>query len=138
MFRRLRTRSKEPRIRDDRNRVGRRGEEIAARHLVRNGYRILERRFRTRFGEIDLVAEEGGDLVIVEVKTRRGTASGLPEEAVDARKRRRLARLAQAYMQRRGFGERNFRFDVVSVRLDHPHHEQVRLLRSAFSFDDPA
>ncbi|MBI4160925.1 MAG: YraN family protein [Acidobacteria bacterium] len=116
--------------------LGRRGEDIAERHLRRSGYRILERGFRTRFGEIDLVAEESGEIVFVEVKTRRGPGFGEPEEAVDGRKRRRLARLAVAYRQRRGCGEQPCRFDVVAVLLgEGGRPERIRVVRDAFPAD---
>ena len=73
---------------------GRAGERLAAVQLESQGYRILETNFRCRYGEIDLIVEDECDLVFVEVKMRRGTASGLPEEAVDARKQRRLLQVA--------------------------------------------
>lgn len=118
---------------DDRISTGRRGEEIALRHLENNGYTILERRFRTRFGEIDLIADEGGDLVFVEVKTRTGHSYGSPEEAVDQRKQRRLVRLASAYLQRRRCGDRSCRFDVVAVVLIPGERERIRIFRDAVS-----
>ena len=118
---------------DDRISTGRRGEEIALRHLENNGYRILERRFRTRFGEIDLIADEGGDLVFVEVKTRTGHSFGSPEEAVDQRKQRRLVRLARAYLQKRRWEDRSCRFDVVAVLLIPGERERVRVVRDAVS-----
>ena len=118
---------------DDRISTGKRGEEIALRHLEKNGYHILERRFRTRFGEIDLIADEGGDLVFVEVKTRTGRSFGSPEEAVDQRKQRRLVRLASAYLQKRHWEDRSCRFDVVAVVLIPGEPEQVRVFRDALS-----
>ncbi|MCZ6669758.1 MAG: YraN family protein [Acidobacteria bacterium] len=118
---------------DDRISTGKRGEEIALRHLEKNGYHILERRFRTRFGEIDLIADEGGDLVFVEVKTRTGPLFGSPEEAVDQRKQRRLIRLASAYLQKRRWEDRSCRFDVVAVVLIPGEREQIRLFRDAVS-----
>src|SRR5439155_14493815 len=75
--------------------LGRTGEAAAARHLAARGFRILETRFRTRAGEIDLVAEEAGTLVFVEVKARCSLFCGRPSEAVDARKRARLIRAAE-------------------------------------------
>ena len=77
--------------------------------------RVLERRFRLRIGEIDLIAERGELLVFVEVKARRGTTAGRPAEAVTPAKQRRLARVALAYLARRGWLDRPCRFDVVEV-----------------------
>jgi putative endonuclease len=97
--------------------LGRTGERLAAEELMRAGYRILERNFFCRYGEIDLVAEHEHDLVFVEVKTRRGNAYGLPEEAVTVRKRRKLIQTAAFYLDLHGCAERSWRIDVVAVQL---------------------
>src|SRR3990167_2286028 len=73
--------------------TGRIGEAFAAQYLGDEGYGIIEQNYRTRFGEIDIVAREGGELVFIEVKTRTGEQFGLPEEAVDQRKQRKLIRM---------------------------------------------
>ncbi len=80
--------------------LGRRGEAIAARYLAGRGFRILQHRFRTRGGEIDLVAEEGETLAFIEVKTRSSAACGRPAEAVDRRKQARLARVQSQSVHR--------------------------------------
>lgn len=77
---------------------GRAGEERAAQHLVARGYRVIDRNWRCAQGEIDIVAEHGSHLAVIEVKTRRSVAFGHPFEAIDARKRRRLWRLAHAWI----------------------------------------
>jgi putative endonuclease len=95
---------------------GDRGERAAARHLRRQGMRILARQHRSRLGEIDLIALDRGTVVFVEVKTRRSDAAGRPEEAVTPAKQRQLTRLALEYLKRRGWlGRRSARFDVVAV-----------------------
>ncbi|TME49550.1 MAG: YraN family protein, partial [Chloroflexi bacterium] len=86
-----------PPARPMRERVGHAGEVAALRHLEGQGFRILARDWRTRLGQIDIVAEDGETLVLVEVKARRGTSFGLPEEAVDARKQRKLRTLLEVY-----------------------------------------
>ena len=96
---------------------GRAGERLAAVQLESLGYRILETNFRCRYGEIDLIAEDECDLVFVEVKMRRGTASGLPEEAVDARKQRKLLQLAAYYLDLHQCAERSWRIDVIAIQL---------------------
>ncbi|HET6202297.1 MAG TPA: YraN family protein [Planctomycetota bacterium] len=101
---------------EERGRLGRRGEEAAARALEAKGWRILGRNLRTRLGEVDLLAFDGETLVAVEVKTRSGEAFGRPEEAVDARRIGRLRRAALALAAARGLGERPIRIDVVAVR----------------------
>lgn len=77
--------------------------------------RILARRFRNRSGEIDLVALDGSVIVFVEVKTRLSTSRGRPGEAVGARKRARMAKVAQAFLSRQGLDRAPCRFDVVEV-----------------------
>ena len=93
------------------------GEDLACRELRRRGYEILERRYRTRFGEIDIVAREGGYTVFVEVKTREGDEFGDGAEAVTEWKQRRVVQMAIDYMARNGLYERPCRFDVVVVNM---------------------
>jgi putative endonuclease len=104
--------------------LGRAGEDFAARHLEARGFRILERGFRTRDGEIDLVAADGGTVVFVEVKARSVTVCGRPAEAVDGRKQRRLLRAARVWLHRHGATESPCRFDVVEV-LSRPGEEVI-------------
>lgn len=100
---------------DPRHALGRRGEDAAAAFLGRRGMEVLARNVRTAFGEIDLVAMDGDVVVFVEVKTRRGAGA---LEAVDARKQRRLSRLALVFLARAGWLDRAARFDVVAVGPD--------------------
>jgi putative endonuclease len=103
-----------------RRRTGSEGEDLAARHLEAQGYRILARGYRTRFGELDLVASHGPLLVFVEVKSRRSDAFGPPAAAVHAAKQARLARLAAHFMATRGPADTACRFDVIAVTLGGP------------------
>jgi putative endonuclease len=112
--------------------LGRLGERLASGALERRGYRILEQNFRCRSGEIDLVAEEGQDLVFVEVKTRRGTARGLPEEAVDSRKARKLQEVACCYLDLHDLPECSWRIDVVAVQFSaRGSLEEIRVYQNA-------
>ncbi|MBI4437277.1 MAG: YraN family protein [Candidatus Omnitrophica bacterium] len=118
---------------NSRRSLGKAGEILAQRFLQGKGYKILEKNFRCRFGEIDLVAKEGGEIVFIEVKSRNGTAFGFPEEQIPWKKRRRLIRLAQFYLKRRR-KEEPTRIDVVTLLL----HEgggvqQVELIQNAIS-----
>ena len=97
--------------------VGRRGEELAARHLEQADLTVVERNVRLPWGEIDLVAREGEELVFVEVKTRIGDESTAPDEQVNLAKLLRLERLAEAYVERLGDPNVAWRVDVVSVVL---------------------
>ncbi|MDA8165282.1 MAG: YraN family protein [Desulfobacteraceae bacterium] len=111
--------------------VGRQGEELARRHLERHGYRIIACNYRVRFGEIDLIAEEGETLVFIEVKTRTGPTHGHPLEAVTPAKQRQLARVALEYLSRER-GERPVRFDVVAVLLNTSGPPRIEIIRNAF------
>ena len=95
--------------------LGRRGEQIAAEYLQRRGLQILERNFRIRGGEIDLIAKEGETYVFVEVKARSGFAYGRGAEAVHAGKQQALLRTAQTYLYRNGLLEAPARFDVIEL-----------------------
>ena len=117
---------------DGRARLGARGEQLAADHLARAGMRILEINWRCgRLGEIDLVAEDKGVIVFVEVKSKSGEGYGAPEEMLTAWKRRRLAVLARAYLQRRHWLTRPARFDVVAVEWE-AGGARLRHIRDAF------
>ncbi len=117
---------------DRRQALGQRGEDLAARELARLGYVILARRYRTRLGEIDIVARDGATVVFVEVKARTGEGWGRPAEAVGWRKQQRLVTMAQMYLARHRLGAVACRFDVVSV-LDRPGESAVvDVVRSAF------
>jgi putative endonuclease len=113
--------------------VGRRGEQVAAEHLTRQGYTVLARNWRGQGGELDLVALDAGTLVAVEVKTRSSTRFGHPAEAVTPRKLDRLRRLMGQWLavQRRdhGGGFREVRIDVVAVTLPPDGPVVVEVLR---------
>ena len=108
------------------------GEELAAEHLARAGYRIVARNVRADGVEIDLVATRGSLVVFVEVKTRSGRGFGAPEEAVDARKCARLVRGARAWLHVHAPRHARARFDVICVEPDHDGTLCVRHLPSAF------
>lgn len=114
--------------------LGARGEAMAEQYLQRAGYRILARNYRCRFGEIDLIAEEGGNLVFIEVKTRSGSGFGHPLEAVDRRKRGQLTRAARRYLEENRATERFCRFDVVAISL--AGGPQLELVRNAFELEE--
>jgi putative endonuclease len=110
---------------NDRQELGRWGEGLAAQRLESQGYVIVDRNWRCRRGEIDLVAQEGDILVFVEVKTRRGREYGTPEEAITRSKVKRLLELGQRYMLERDIEDMDWRIDLVAVELD----QQGKLLR---------
>ena len=93
------------------------GEELALRYLERRGYRLVERNYRTRYGELDLVLREGDTLVFVEVKLRRTTGFGDPLEAVTPHKQAKIRSLAEHYLLNREPPFDTVRFDVVGILL---------------------
>lgn len=109
-----------------RREVGALGEKIAAEYLTRRGYVIRERNFRSKEGEIDIIAEKDDFLVFIEVRTRTGPSFGTPEESVTAKKKERLIALAQAYREGRKDLPRSWRIDVVALELG-PEGEVSRL-----------
>lgn len=110
--------------------LGARGEQIAARALHDAGYNIVAADVRMHTGQVDLIAEEGDDLVFVEVKTRRSLSHGLPAEAITATKRRHLISAAQEFLSRAGTPERAWRIDVVSVLMQ-AAPPQIDIIRHA-------
>jgi putative endonuclease len=116
----------------DRITLGKSGENYACRELERRGYAILARRYRTRSGEIDIVARDGETLVFVEVKARRSCRYGTPLEAVTPFKRQRLVRMAAEYVLFKGVSNALCRFDVVSVLFGEGLRPRVDIVRNAF------
>ena len=111
--------------------LGSRGERAAEKYLRSNGYRIVKRNFRAAGAEIDLVAMDGGVLVFVEVKTRRGIDAGAPHEAVDERKQKQIRRAAELFATLYREDEIEMRFDIVAVDASGERLE-IELLRNAF------
>lgn len=108
------------------------GESLATEFLKKKGYRILERNYRTRRGEMDIIAENDGALVFVEVKARRGDQFGGPHGAVGWRKQQQLIRVASHYMARHRIQNRDCRFDLVLISEDPLRKRQINLIRNAF------
>ena len=102
---------------DPRRALGELGERLAEQHLLAKGYRIRERNFRIREGEIDLIAETDGTLVFVEVRARKGARMGTAIESLTPAKRRRLIVLAEAYGQVREDLPEDRRIDVIALDL---------------------
>ncbi len=121
---------------DDRRAFGAEGEERAAAHLAARGWRLLARNLRAGGVELDLVAERGGLVAFVEVKSRRARRCGLPEEAVDARKRARIVRGAAAWLATARPRPRSVRFDVICCERDAAGCWSVRHLEGAFDAGD--
>lgn len=120
---------------DRRRLLGDEGEGQAEAFLRRRGFRILGRNLRSPLGELDLVADDHGVLVFVEVKRRRTGAYGGAIEAVDARKRAKLVRLAAQYLVQHRIADRPCRFDVVLIQDDAAPTAVVQHIANAFDVD---
>lgn len=110
-----------------RTNVGKLGEDIAASYLSRKGFRIIDRNFKARYGEIDIIALDHDVLVFVEVKTRIGTQFGTPEEAVTPRKIREVVKTAEYYAALHPDLPKALRIDVVGIVLNGETNEVVSL-----------
>ena len=111
--------------------LGRRGEELALKKIKRLGYRCIARNYRCALGEVDLIAKDGDTLVFIETKTRKGASLAYAKEAIDARKRRQLSRVALAFMKANNCCEVKSRFDVVAVSLQ-GNQERIEVIKDAF------
>lgn len=98
--------------------LGKWGEKVASEYLAKAGYQVLERNARTEYGEIDLIVEREGTLVFVEVKTRRSSAYGYPEEAITRSKIDHMIASAEAYLQTIMDFKGDWRIDVVAVEIN--------------------
>lgn len=97
--------------------LGERGEKAAVHYLSADGYSIIVTKYRTKTGEIDIIAEKNKLLVFVEVKTRRSIAYGYPAEAVNYRKQRKLILTARCYLQQSGRSDCQCRFDIMEILI---------------------
>ena len=112
--------------------LGKIGENLAVAELTKRGYAILDRRYRTRHGEIDIVADHDGTIVFVEVKARATREFGTAAEAVTPYKQRRLASMAVDYLARRKLTDRPCRFDVVAIDEAESETPEITLYAAAF------
>jgi putative endonuclease len=119
---------------DPRQSLGISGEDLACAELQRRGYAIVERRYRTRFGEIDIIAKDGPTLVFVEVKARMTPEFGGAAAAMTGWKQRRVARMALDYLARRTLHACPCRFDVVAIDFD---AAEPRIIVYPNAFDAP-
>ncbi len=100
----------------DKKTTGEKGEDAACRHLKEKGYELLERNYKTKYAEIDIVCKKKEELVFIEVRTRANENFGSPEESVNYEKIRRLKRSALGYVQRKRYNQ-SYRIDLVCVVL---------------------
>ena len=127
--------------------TGRTGEKLAARYLRKRGYRILARNYRTKSGEIDIIARDGAEVCFVEVKTRTSRQFGGGDEFIDRHKTRQIVKVADEFVMRYKLEDVSQRFDCVFVLLKkrargglsgllRRPEAQIELVRDAFTVDD--
>lgn len=110
------------------------GEDLACKYLKKLGYKILERNFRIRGGEIDIVAKEGDMLVFVEVKARWSHQYGLPSESMNYWKIKHLLKTAMFYIMKTGWGDKEYRLDFVSIDYaDSKEDPKIELIKNITS-----
>ena len=114
------------------NSLGQEGEETAAVFLKSKGLKILERNFRIRGGEIDIVAQDGSTICFTEVKTRRSNSYGTPRESVSFFKKNRLIKAGLFYVAKHNLTDTNVRFDVVCVTFARDGRPQIEWLQNVF------
>ncbi len=116
----------------DRRALGKTGEGMAIDFLTASGYKIIERNFRTPFGEIDAIARKDGALVFVETKTRLSESIGPPFLSITRRKERKMVQNALYYLVKKGLADRSWGIDVISVKLASPDRaESIEILKNA-------
>ena len=114
--------------------LGKTGEELAASLLKENGYKILARNFKTKIGEIDIIARDKDTISFVEVKTRHSDKFGLPQEAISRPKQRQISKAALAYLKYNNLLNKKARFDVVSI-LFSGKEPKMDLIKDAFELE---
>jgi len=110
---------------------GKQAESIAVKHLKRNGYRIIQKNYRNKLGEIDIIAKDGKTLVFVEVKAKRTTSFGNPKYAVTPKKQRKISMVALFYLKVNGQIDSRARFDVVAISSADSYPE-IEIIKNAF------
>ncbi len=112
--------------------LGEKGEQAACQYLARRGVDVIQRNWKCKFGEADIVALDDGAIVFIEVKTRSGVEHGLPEDAVTREKRTRYEKIAMAYLERSDYCDRPVRFDAISITLMTNSRAFLRHHKNAF------
>ena len=118
--------------RDHRKILGTKGERIAEKFLKKNGFKIVEKNYKNRYGEIDIVASDDDYLVFVEVKTKSCADFSEPETWVDFKKQNQLNKMANFYLSEKDIRDVNCRFDVIGITLEKDNKEKIVHIENAF------
>jgi putative endonuclease len=115
----------------ERLKLGELGEQLALKKVKRLGYKCIIRNYRCPLGEMDLIAQDGDTLVFIEIKTRKARSISFAKEAVDAKKRRQISKVALFYLKANGCPDAKARFDVVAVGFT-GRQPQIEVIKNAF------
>ncbi|MFH1801141.1 MAG: YraN family protein [Candidatus Omnitrophota bacterium] len=116
--------------------LGERGETAACVFLKDHGYKILEKNYKCKLGEIDVIARRQGRLAFIEIKTRTNAQFGTPQEAVDLRKQEKIFKVAQWYLKEKKILKFPIAFDVVAILWREGQPPEMRLIADAFEKED--
>ena len=116
--------------------LGKKAERLAEAFFIEKGYHVLERNYRVRCGEIDLILEDRSRIIFVEVKSRVSAKYGLPQEAITYHKKRQIIRVAKWYLRTKGCLEREIRFDVLAIRFHGVNKPVIEHIPWAFDVEE--
>lgn len=116
--------------------LGKKGETLALKYLKRHGYKILEQNYRSQFGEIDIIAKDKDVLAFIEVKTRKSSECGMPQESVDIHKQKQIAKVALYYLAKMNIEEIDCRFDIVAITYLLGQKPKIELIKNAFCLEE--
>ncbi|MFC1645555.1 YraN family protein [Candidatus Omnitrophota bacterium] len=115
--------------------LGRKGEDAAVDFLKRKGYKIIERNYRNKLGEIDVIAKDSNTLCFIEVKTRTNFKFGYPQEAITNFKQKKINRVALSYLKQYNLLNISARFDIISVVFNKQDKFDIEIIKDAFSLE---
>jgi len=115
--------------------AGKRGESLAVSYLKRQGYKIIEKNYRIKAGEIDIIGKDKDGISFIEVRSGNTERFGLLEETINTHKQNRLTKIALSYIKRYGLEDKSCRFDVVCIKDVGSEFPKIRLVKNAFEID---
>jgi len=115
--------------------LGKRGEEEAVKFLEKQGYKIVQRNYKNKLGEIDIIAKDNNTLCFIEVKTRTNFTFGYPQEAITLTKQKKINRVALSYLKQYNLLNISARFDIISVVLNNQNKFDIEIIKDAFSVE---